>query len=323
MFGFTGEPSDATGLIDLRARMLDPSTGRFLSADTVSPNAPGTGGYNLYAYSANNPATWTDPSGHFVEPGTFTISEINLATALEAQITRTVVGETVAATGACEVTAGNAPNGRVGCVDAGAAVLATRLFNISAYIFGAIFRCVGTPGCLGTVLALMSVMSTQGSSGEATQHVDGVEDPERPGVDEPSPSPLPVPGPIHPVSDDGPDAGQLIYRVFGGGSQMWGQSWSPVDPRLVQHNPILVAQWGRYAYRAAAGLPDGNSGSYMVIARLRTTVGIVSTTAASVPTKLHPDGVWPGRLPEYFFTSPPVPGVNLDYVSDEPLVPHY
>ena len=38
--------------------------GRFLSADSVQPNAPGTQGYNLYAYVANNPTTWVDPSGH-------------------------------------------------------------------------------------------------------------------------------------------------------------------------------------------------------------------------------------------------------------------
>ena len=62
MFGFTGEPADASGLTYLRARSLDPTTGRFLSADTESPNAPGTGGYNLYAYVANNPATWVDPA---------------------------------------------------------------------------------------------------------------------------------------------------------------------------------------------------------------------------------------------------------------------
>ena len=30
----------------------------------MQPNAPGTQGYNLYAYVANNPTTWVDPSGH-------------------------------------------------------------------------------------------------------------------------------------------------------------------------------------------------------------------------------------------------------------------
>ena len=67
LFGFTGEPTDATGLVYLRARSLDPSIGRFPSADSMIPNAPGTLGYNLYAYAANNPTTWTDPTGHFLE----------------------------------------------------------------------------------------------------------------------------------------------------------------------------------------------------------------------------------------------------------------
>jgi RHS repeat-associated protein len=66
LFGFTGEPTDETGLVYLRARSLDPPTGRFISADSVIPNASGTQGYNLYSYSANNPTTWTDPTGHFV-----------------------------------------------------------------------------------------------------------------------------------------------------------------------------------------------------------------------------------------------------------------
>jgi RHS repeat-associated protein len=64
IFGFTGELTDATGLVYLRARTLDPTTGRMLSADSVIPNAAGTQGYNLYAYAANNPATWADPTGH-------------------------------------------------------------------------------------------------------------------------------------------------------------------------------------------------------------------------------------------------------------------
>jgi RHS repeat-associated protein len=50
-------------LVHLRARDLHPTIGRFLSADAVQPNAPGTQGHNLYAYAANNPTTWTDPSG--------------------------------------------------------------------------------------------------------------------------------------------------------------------------------------------------------------------------------------------------------------------
>jgi hypothetical protein len=32
--------------------------------DTVSPNAEVGQGYNVYAYVANNPTTWVDPSGH-------------------------------------------------------------------------------------------------------------------------------------------------------------------------------------------------------------------------------------------------------------------
>ena len=55
-----------TGDVYLRARHYDPSTGRFLSADTVQPNAPGTQGYNRYAYVANNPMRYTDPTGHTI-----------------------------------------------------------------------------------------------------------------------------------------------------------------------------------------------------------------------------------------------------------------
>jgi RHS repeat-associated protein len=65
-FGFTGQQTDPTGLSYLRARYYSPSIGRFISPDSVQPNAPGTQGYDLYGYVANNPISATDPSGNEV-----------------------------------------------------------------------------------------------------------------------------------------------------------------------------------------------------------------------------------------------------------------
>ena len=63
IFGFAGEQLDPTGQIHLRARQYNPWLGRFTSVDPIQPGAPGTTGWNLYAYAGNNPTTWTDPSG--------------------------------------------------------------------------------------------------------------------------------------------------------------------------------------------------------------------------------------------------------------------
>jgi RHS repeat-associated protein len=59
-YGYTGEYQDpTTGLSNLRARQYDPTTGRFLSPDPLGPqNAAST-----YAYVADNPLGYTDPSG--------------------------------------------------------------------------------------------------------------------------------------------------------------------------------------------------------------------------------------------------------------------
>lgn len=78
-FGFTGERFDPTsGLLHLRARDMNPKTGRFLSADSVQPNAPGTQGFNLYAYVANNPTTWVDPSGFAIDFSNLTANQSSL-----------------------------------------------------------------------------------------------------------------------------------------------------------------------------------------------------------------------------------------------------
>lgn len=64
-FGFAGEEQDPlTGLVYLRARTYDPTTGRFLQQDSVfgDPSQPRT--LNRYTYAFNSPLTYTDPSGH-------------------------------------------------------------------------------------------------------------------------------------------------------------------------------------------------------------------------------------------------------------------
>ena len=95
--------------------------------------------------------------------------------------------------------------------------------------------------------------------------------------------------------------GDPVFRVFGGrtgvdellgapgpdadswmrGSGPWGGSWSPVDPRLIDD------------YRAAAGLPDINTGRFLIEARLRDIPEGFRTRQA-----LPLDGQ-PGGLPEY------------------------
>lgn len=67
-FGYIG--GEAAGdLVHLPARDLAPELGRFLSVDPVRPGAPGVAGWNPYTYSANNPVTWSDPSGAFAPGG--------------------------------------------------------------------------------------------------------------------------------------------------------------------------------------------------------------------------------------------------------------
>lgn len=62
--GFTGEQQDAESLlIYLRARYLDPASGRFLSVDPAVNCLSARGRVSAYSYVDNNPQRWVDPSG--------------------------------------------------------------------------------------------------------------------------------------------------------------------------------------------------------------------------------------------------------------------
>ena len=66
--GFTGhdrtQADDALGVVYMNARVYMPSTGKFLTPDSLVPDPANSQSYNRYAYVHNNPINFTDPSGH-------------------------------------------------------------------------------------------------------------------------------------------------------------------------------------------------------------------------------------------------------------------
>jgi len=63
--GFTSqEDIAALCLVNLNARLYDPSIGRFLSADSIIPDPTDGQSYNRYTYVDNRPLSLTDPTGH-------------------------------------------------------------------------------------------------------------------------------------------------------------------------------------------------------------------------------------------------------------------
>lgn len=69
-FTYTGEQVDAeSGLVYLRARYLDPTTGRFLSRDPFPGLQTDPRTQHPYTYVGNNPLNAVDPSGRFGLPG--------------------------------------------------------------------------------------------------------------------------------------------------------------------------------------------------------------------------------------------------------------
>ncbi len=324
-FGFAGEPTDTTGLTYLRARYLDPGSGRMLSPDTVFPSAPGTQGYNRYAYARDDPTTWTDPSGHLVPPPSQgglafleTVGEGGVATGRALAENPLWLAEVIESALPWECAAG-------GAVCLGAAIVLGFLVLACFFIgpcWDFLHESVGLIHNLGSI-------SLEGQTSYTTGELEGAAQdyPGTPTVPEPGPEPSPLPVPCVPgASTCGgtsaqPAAGQTIYRVYGGGSGRFGQSWTPQDPREVQQRPELVAEWGMYAYRAVAGLPDSNTGERLIKAELLEPDAVTPTTSSPIKTKLDPRGEWPGGLPEYFFVIPPTPGVEIQVIEDIPLHP--
>jgi RHS repeat-associated protein len=64
VFGYTGEQTDPTGLVFLRARYYNPRIGRFLTQDPIIPDPLSSVGWNRYTYVGNNPIVrWNNKRG--------------------------------------------------------------------------------------------------------------------------------------------------------------------------------------------------------------------------------------------------------------------
>jgi RHS repeat-associated protein len=67
-YGYTGEWTDSTGLVYLRARYYDPTVGRFMTRDTWGGDKNVPMSYNGWLYGDGNPIRKTDPTGHEPKP---------------------------------------------------------------------------------------------------------------------------------------------------------------------------------------------------------------------------------------------------------------
>jgi RHS repeat-associated protein len=77
-FGYTGEQEDAeSGLVYLRARYMDPGTGRFLTTDPVPGFQLSPATQHAYGYVRNQPTMLRDPRGLCGDPTTTTLSTGN------------------------------------------------------------------------------------------------------------------------------------------------------------------------------------------------------------------------------------------------------
>jgi filamentous hemagglutinin len=62
--GYTGHRHDTeSDIIDMRGRLYDPVTARFLTADPIVSHPHMSEGLNPYSYVFNSPLNWVDPSG--------------------------------------------------------------------------------------------------------------------------------------------------------------------------------------------------------------------------------------------------------------------
>lgn len=96
-FSYTGEQVDAeSGLVYLRARYMDPSSGRFVTRDPRLGTLSEPVTQHANGYARNNPLNWIDPTGEFGLPAILAIPVV--AAVAPAAVTAVVVTAAVVTT---------------------------------------------------------------------------------------------------------------------------------------------------------------------------------------------------------------------------------
>jgi len=138
--GFTGhEMLEDSQLVHMNARLYDPEMGRFMTPDSIVPDANKPQAYNRYSYVYNNPASYSDPSGHnplalaaiyFIAAHTYsdsqfhqTLSSVLLAAATWGAVEPTTVAGAAATAGGTTLVTSAALSGRISGTELRAAAL--------------------------------------------------------------------------------------------------------------------------------------------------------------------------------------------------------
>ncbi len=291
---YTGSVTDtSTGLQYMNARFYNPSTGRFLSQDTYSGNPYDPWTQHLYAYTGNNPVNFIDPTGHFAILAALGI--VSLVTAI------------------------------VGLISTPAVVEASK--PISKAITNVVERKIESDKKISSSMYKLGMaawfLTFGGSSAASSNKVDDVisgdgtitvNPPAKKTTNKSQTKPK-AEGKDKTITDTATDTtkepkkGQIVYRVCGGDSPIWGHSWTPVDPRIYGEN-----------YRGIAGLPSGgasgknNTGRILVTGVLYNPIGVSVLPA----TKLDGNN---GGLIEYYIPGPVSAHVNITNIDllDKPF----
>lgn len=153
-FGYTGhEHIDSVGLIHMGGRVYDPIIGRFLSADPFIRDATDSQALNRYAYVENNPLSYTDPSGFFLNGLRKKISHV-------IHVVHSAMSSIAGVLHSISSFAGAVVTGHIR--DIGKMFAENKYLGAAAQIVG----CVGAPYLCSVIAAGISALTAYGATGD-------------------------------------------------------------------------------------------------------------------------------------------------------------